>query len=43
LHFRYLGDGRLHGRGAFTHTSWVDFEIVAANLLEERRVILAIA
>jgi hypothetical protein len=43
LHFRYLGDGRLHGRGAFTHTSWADFEIVAANLLEERRVILAIA
>jgi pyruvate/2-oxoglutarate dehydrogenase complex dihydrolipoamide dehydrogenase (E3) component len=32
-----LGD--CNGRGAFTHTSWNDFEIVAANLLEngERR------
>jgi pyruvate/2-oxoglutarate dehydrogenase complex dihydrolipoamide dehydrogenase (E3) component len=27
-----LGD--CNGRGAFTHTSWNDFEIVAANLLE---------
>src|SRR5437870_2849304 len=29
-----------NGRGAFTHTSWNDFEIVAANLLdnEQRRV-----
>jgi len=34
-----LGD--CNGRGAFTHTSWNDFEIVAANLLdgEDRRVI----
>ncbi len=33
-----LGD--CNGRGAFTHTSWNDFEIVAANLLdnEARRV-----
>src|SRR5205085_458 len=33
-----LGD--CNGRGAFTHTSWNDFEIVAANLLEngERHV-----
>jgi pyruvate/2-oxoglutarate dehydrogenase complex dihydrolipoamide dehydrogenase (E3) component len=33
-----LGD--CNGRGAFTHTSWNDFEIVAANLLdgEHRRV-----
>jgi pyruvate/2-oxoglutarate dehydrogenase complex dihydrolipoamide dehydrogenase (E3) component len=33
-----LGD--CNGRGAFTHTSWNDFEIVAANLLDngERRV-----
>jgi pyruvate/2-oxoglutarate dehydrogenase complex dihydrolipoamide dehydrogenase (E3) component len=33
-----LGD--CNGRGAFTHTSWNDFEIVAANLLdgEQRRV-----
>ena len=33
-----LGD--CNGRGAFTHTAWNDFEIVAANLLEggERRV-----
>jgi pyruvate/2-oxoglutarate dehydrogenase complex dihydrolipoamide dehydrogenase (E3) component len=33
-----LGD--CNGRGAFTHTSWNDFEIVAANLLdnESRRV-----
>jgi len=28
-----LGD--VHGRGAFTHTSYNDFEIVAANLLDE--------
>src|SRR5690242_15626785 len=33
-----LGD--CNGRGAFTHTSWNDFEIVAANILEneQRRV-----
>jgi pyruvate/2-oxoglutarate dehydrogenase complex dihydrolipoamide dehydrogenase (E3) component len=33
-----LGD--CNGRGAFTHTSWNDYEIVAANLLdgEQRRV-----
>jgi pyruvate/2-oxoglutarate dehydrogenase complex dihydrolipoamide dehydrogenase (E3) component len=33
-----LGD--CNGRGAFTHTSWNDFEIVAANLLDndQRRV-----
>jgi pyruvate/2-oxoglutarate dehydrogenase complex dihydrolipoamide dehydrogenase (E3) component len=33
-----LGD--CHGRGAFTHTSWNDYQIVAANLLdgEHRRV-----
>ena len=33
-----LGD--CNGRGAFTHTSWNDYEIVAANLLdgEHRRV-----
>src|ERR1700720_871695 len=33
-----LGD--CNGRGAFTHTSWNDFQIVAANLLdnEQRRV-----
>ena len=33
-----LGD--CNGRGAFTHTAWNDFEIVAANLLdgEKRRV-----
>jgi len=32
--------GDCNGRGAFTHTSWNDFEIVAANLLDdgERRV-----
>jgi pyruvate/2-oxoglutarate dehydrogenase complex dihydrolipoamide dehydrogenase (E3) component len=32
--------GDCNGRGAFTHTSWNDFEIVAANLLdnESRRV-----
>jgi pyruvate/2-oxoglutarate dehydrogenase complex dihydrolipoamide dehydrogenase (E3) component len=32
--------GDCNGRGAFTHTSWNDFEIVAANLLEneQRRV-----
>jgi pyruvate/2-oxoglutarate dehydrogenase complex dihydrolipoamide dehydrogenase (E3) component len=28
-----LGD--VNGRGAFTHTSWNDFEIVAANLFDE--------
>ena len=26
--------GDCHGRGAFTHTSWNDFEIVAANVLD---------
>ena len=33
-----LGD--CNGRGAFTHTAWNDYEIVAANLLdgEQRRV-----
>jgi len=33
-----LGD--VHGRGAFTHTSYNDYEIVAANLLdgEQRRI-----
>jgi len=33
-----LGDA--NGRGAFTHTSWNDYEIVAANLLDgdKRRV-----
>jgi pyruvate/2-oxoglutarate dehydrogenase complex dihydrolipoamide dehydrogenase (E3) component len=32
--------GDCNGRGAFTHTSWSDFEIVAANLLDndQRRV-----
>ena len=32
--------GDCNGRGAFTHTSWNDFEIVAANILdnENRRV-----
>jgi pyruvate/2-oxoglutarate dehydrogenase complex dihydrolipoamide dehydrogenase (E3) component len=32
--------GDCNGRGAFTHTSWNDFEIVAANLLDndQRRV-----
>jgi pyruvate/2-oxoglutarate dehydrogenase complex dihydrolipoamide dehydrogenase (E3) component len=30
-----LGD--CNGRGAFTHTSWNDFEIVAANLLDNDR------
>ena len=32
--------GDCNGRGAFTHTSWNDFQIVAANLLDEdqRRV-----
>jgi len=32
--------GDCNGRGAFTHTAWNDFEIVAANLLdgEKRRV-----
>ncbi len=27
-----LGD--CNGRGAFTHTAWNDYEIVAANLLD---------
>ena len=31
---RYLGFGDCDGRGAFTHTSYNDFEIVAANLLD---------
>ena len=26
--------GDCNGRGAFTHTSWNDFEIVAANLFD---------
>ena len=32
--------GDCNGRGAFTHTSWNDFEIVAANVLDnaQRRV-----
>ncbi len=32
--------GDCNGRGAFTHTSWNDFEVVAANLLDndQRRV-----
>src|SRR5262249_5572427 len=30
-----LGD--CNGRGAFTHTSWNDFEIVAANVLDNDR------
>ena len=32
--------GDCNGRGAFTHTSWNDFEIVAANILdnEQRRI-----
>lgn len=30
-----LGD--CNGRGAFTHTSWNDFEIVAGNLLDKER------
>ena len=32
--------GDCNGRGAFTHTSYNDFEIVAANLLDDdpRRV-----
>jgi pyruvate/2-oxoglutarate dehydrogenase complex dihydrolipoamide dehydrogenase (E3) component len=29
--------GDCNGRGAFTHTSWNDFEIVAANLLDNDR------
>ena len=29
--------GDCNGRGAFTHTSWNDFEIVAANLLDDDR------
>ncbi|MFL6862981.1 MAG: pyruvate/2-oxoglutarate dehydrogenase complex dihydrolipoamide dehydrogenase, partial [Allosphingosinicella sp.] len=35
---RALGD--CNGKGAFTHTAWNDFEILAANLLdnEQRRV-----
>src|SRR6185503_12257259 len=28
------GLGEANGRGAFTHTSWNDYEIVAANLLD---------
>ena len=32
-HIYALGD--VNGKGAFTHTSWNDFEIVAANLLED--------
>ncbi len=31
-HIWALGD--CNGRGAFTHTSWNDFEVVAANLLD---------
>jgi pyruvate/2-oxoglutarate dehydrogenase complex dihydrolipoamide dehydrogenase (E3) component len=43
LHTNVLGVwamGDCNGRGAFTHTSWNDFEIVAANLLDnnQRRV-----
>jgi pyruvate/2-oxoglutarate dehydrogenase complex dihydrolipoamide dehydrogenase (E3) component len=29
--------GDCNGRGAFTHTSWNDFEIVAANILDDER------
>ena len=29
-----LGGRRLNGRGAFTHTSWNDYEIVVANLFD---------
>ena len=29
--------GDCNGRGAFTHTSWNDFEIVAANLLDNEQ------
>lgn len=29
--------GEVNARGAFTHTSWNDFEIVAANLLDQDR------
>jgi pyruvate/2-oxoglutarate dehydrogenase complex dihydrolipoamide dehydrogenase (E3) component len=29
--------GDCNGRGAFTHTSWNDFEIVAANLLDNNK------
>jgi pyruvate/2-oxoglutarate dehydrogenase complex dihydrolipoamide dehydrogenase (E3) component len=29
--------GDCNGRGAFTHTSWNDYEIVAANLLDNNR------
>ena len=29
--------GECNGRGAFTHTSWNDFQIVAANLLDNDR------
>ena len=32
--------GDCNGRGAFTHTSWNDFEIVAANLKSARRASL---
>jgi len=32
-HIWALGD--CNGRGAFTHTSWNDFEVVAANLLDK--------
>ena len=31
---RHLGPGRLQWKGAFTHTSFNDAEIVAANLLD---------
>jgi pyruvate/2-oxoglutarate dehydrogenase complex dihydrolipoamide dehydrogenase (E3) component len=36
----HLGDRRLQRRGAFTHTSYNDYEIVVANLFdgENRRV-----
>ena len=36
----YFGQGDCNGKGAFTHTSYNDFEIVAANLLDNdpRRV-----
>ena len=32
-----LGTGRCNGRGAFTHTSYNDYEIVAANLFDDDR------
>jgi pyruvate/2-oxoglutarate dehydrogenase complex dihydrolipoamide dehydrogenase (E3) component len=35
--------GDCNGRGAFTHTSWNDFEIVAANLPQKRQVVSAFA